>query len=410
MDQKLFEIALGIKEPLFIEKVDFNEKSELHIYINFNQAGRFSCPSCNAADLSVYDTKDKIWRHLDFFQFKCYIHLRNPRMKCPECKSVRQWIPPWSNAGSGFTLLFEAFVVTLAHNMAVLDIAKLVDEYDTRIWRIIHDKVDKAYQNKVFSNVSKIGVDETSSKKGHNYVTVFADVKASDVLYATVGKDASTIQKFVKTMPFHSAHPDNVEEITIDMSPAFISGVGQHLKNASITHDKFHVMKLLNEAVDTVRRQEQKEEPKLKNSRYLWLKNEENLKTGQIEQLKDLQKSNLKTARAYQWKLNFQEIYWTITHPEIAKARLDRWLRGVMHSRLEPLKKFAKMVKKHYDGILRYFTSRLTSGPIESINSRIQEVKRRAKGFRNMDNFINMIYLVCSRLDIQKLTYATHSI
>ena len=186
----------------------------------------------------------------------------------------------------------------------------------------------------------------------------------------------------------------------MDMSPAFISGAKKHLPNASITFDKFHVIKQLNEAIDEIRRNEQKINPCLKGSRYIWLKNPAKLTVRQQTDLKTLSKENRRLAKAYQMKLTFQDVYRYTPDKETADFAILKWLSWAIRSRLEPIKKFAKMVKAHYSGILRFFDSRLTASISDGINSRIQEVKRRAKGFRNIDNFINMVYLECSDLSI----------
>jgi transposase len=177
------------------------------------------------------------------------------------------------------------------------------------------------------------------------------------------------------------------------MSPAFIRGVADNLTGAGVTFDKFHVIQALNKAQDEVRRGEQKVNPLLTSSRYVWLKNPENLTERQKEQLETLRHENLKTAKVCQMKLTFQDIYRNIREPDVAKKAIEKWLSWAVRSRLEPIKEFAKMVKKHFTGIMRYFTSGLTAGVMEGINSRIQGIKRRARGYRNIDNFIAVIYL-----------------
>ena len=184
------------------------------------------------------------------------------------------------------------------------------------------------------------------------------------------------------------------------MSPAFISGAGEYLPEASITFDKFHVTQALNKAQDEVRRMEQQVNPLLKSSRYVWLKNPENLTEKQKKQPETLRYENLKTAKVYQMKLTFQDIYRTVREPEAAEAAVTKWLSWAVRSRIGPVKLFAQTVKTHFAGIMRYFTSGLTSGAMEGINSRIQEIKRRARGFRNIDNFITMIYLEAGGLEL----------
>ena len=204
-----------------------------------------------------------------------------------------------------------------------------------------------------------------------------------------------------KSCPNNGAKVEQISEATIDMSPAFIAGVRDNLRNAEITFDKFHVIQALNKVQDEVRRAEQSKNPLLKSTRYIWLKNPENLTEKQKKQLESLRFEKLKTAKVYQIKLTFQEIYRTVKEPLAAEAAIKKWLSWAVRSRLEPVKKFAKMVKSHFAGIMRYFTSRLTTGALEGINSRIQEIKLRARGFRNINNFIAMIYLEAAGLDLK---------
>jgi transposase len=283
--------------------------------------------------------------------------------------------------------------------MPMTKIARLVDEHDTRLWRIINHHVAVAKAKKDYSSARLVGCDETSRKKGHNYITVFADMKSKEVLFATKGKDSTTIKRFAELLEVHNAQASQIKEITIDMSPAFIRGTADYLTNAQITFDKFHVIQALNKVQDEVRKIEQRENPLLKKSKYLWLRNPDNLSEKQESQLAELQSTKLKTAKVYQMKLVFQDIYREIKDPNAAEAAIKKWLSWAVRSRIEPVKEFAKMIKKHWDGIMRYFTSRLTSGAMESINSRIQNLKRRARGYGNVDNFISMIYLEMANLE-----------
>ena len=395
---KLFETALGIKKPLFISSIDFNSAlGELHIHIDFMRGGRFCCPICGKEECGVYDTTDKVWRHLDFFQYKCYIHFRNPKIDCENC-GVHLYMPVWARPRSGFTVLFEALILTLTREMSVAGIAKLVDEHDTRIWRVIHHHVRVAYASKNFSNLTQIGIDETSTRKGHNYISIFVDMTLREVVFATPSKDASTIVEFCSELERHKGTPFNINSISMDMSPAFISGAKAHLPQAEITFDKFHVIMKLNEVIDKIRRGEVHENPCLKGSKYLWLKNPDKLTESQKEKLKTLSKENKRLAKAYQMKITFQDIYRLITDVEAADFALRKWLSWAVRSRLDPIKEFAKMLKRHYYGVLQYFASRLTAGPTEGINNRIQSIKRRSKGFRNFDYFISLIYLDAANL------------
>ncbi len=400
MEKELFSIALGIEEPVYIDKIVFDSvQGELHLHMDFRQGGRFACSQCGLDGLPVHDTTEKVWRHLNFFQYKCYIHPRTPRTKCPTC-GERLWLPPWGRKQSGFTLLFEAFVLALAKEMPIARIAELLGEHDARIWRIVRSHVMCAYAKKTFSSTEKIGVDETSTRKGHRYLTVFADMGTREVLFAAEGKDSQTIKAFAEELPRHEASPQQIKEITMDMSPAFISGSANHLSQACITFDKFYVVSALNKAQDEVRRMEQTQNPLLRRTRYIWLKNPDHLTAEQSRLLSTLRHANLKTAKVYQMKLVFQDIYRTVTDPAVAEAAIQKWLSWAIRSRLSPVQSFAKMVKAHFAGVMRYFTSRLTSGAMEGINSRIQKIKRRARGYRSISNFIAMVYLEAAGLDL----------
>lgn len=186
--------------------------------------------------------------------------------------------------------MFEAEVMQLMKEMPVAAVARKVDEHDTRLWRIFHYYVDKAMKQLDMTHVKRIAIDETSSRRGHEYVTTFVDTDTKRVLFATEGKDASVVKEFKSFLEDGGINPENIEEVCSDMSPAFKKGVEKEFPKAHITFDKFHVIKLVNEALDQVRRSEQRDEPALKRTRYLWLKNQENLKKDQQEHILKLKR------------------------------------------------------------------------------------------------------------------------
>ena len=370
----LFTNALGLKDPWKVTEVSFDSNdSRLDIYIARTKGSKVTCPVCGK-ECSVHDSKERTWRHLNFFQYKAFIHCKVPRCDCND-HGVKQVEVPWTRQGAGFTLLFEAFIMVLVKDMPVNAIAKLIGINSDSIWRIIDHYVAEAYDSIDFSDVTTIGLDETSSKRGHNYITLFVDLDKSKVLYATEGKDASTIKSFKETFENHNGNVSSVENISCDMSPAFIKGVNNHFPDADITFDKFHVIKRINEAVDNVRREELKANDILKSTRYIWLKNPKNLTIKQQEQMQPLSKMNLKTLRAYNIKLKLQEFY-EINDKAAALSHLKKWFFWATHSRLEPMKEAAYFIKRHWDGIVKYTTTKITNGVLEGINSIIQAVKR----------------------------------
>ena len=185
--------------------------------------------------------------------------------------------------------------MVLARDMPVNAIGRLVGEHDTRLWRVIHYYVEKARSEQDYSGVTRFGVDETASKRGHNYISVFVDMDKSKVIFATPGKGAGTLGAFKEDLEAHGGRAENIKDACCDMSPAFISGIEKTFENAAITFDKFHVVKILNAAVDEVRRQERKEHPELKKTRWVWLKNEENQTDKEFEIYESLKNMNWKT-------------------------------------------------------------------------------------------------------------------
>ena len=394
----LFTEALDIKNPWQIDEINFNkDEGQIDIYISHIKGAKFPCKDCGQKT-GIYDTtKERTWRHLNFFQYKAFIHCSIPRTKCDE-HGVLQVEVPWSRPRSGFTLLFDAFVMELATKMTVNEIADLVDEHDTRLWRLIEHYVQKAREDENFSDIKNIGIDETSSKKGHNYITLFVDLDDPKVLYATEGKDSATIDGFKIDFELHQGDSKNIENVCCDMSPAFIKGSKSNFTNANITYDKFHVMKKINEALDQVRREENAENSILKKTRYIWLKNPENLTKKQKKKFSSLSKMNLKTVRAYNLKLAFKE-FWEIDDLTAASSYLQKWYMWAKKSRLEPMKKAADFINRNWQGIMQYTQSKINNGVLEGINSIIQTVKRKARGFKNINNFITAIYLRSSKLN-----------
>ena len=388
-----------MQAPWFVASCSFDaEQKQLDLYLDFEKGARFSCPSCGRSGCAVYDTFDRQWRHLNFFEHRTYVHARTPRTACEEC-GVKLIHVPWARPESGFTLLFDALVMMLAKQMPVRAIARLVGEHDTCLWRVLHYYTEAARAKLDMGEVEEVGMDETSSKRGHNYVSIFVDMEKPRVLFATEGRNAATVDAFKDDLQEHGGDAKNILEVSCDMSPAFISGVGKNFENAQITFDKYHIMKIINGAVDDVRRQEQKDRPELKGTRYVWLKNQDNLTDKQADLLGPLvlPKLNLKTARAYHIKLNFQELWEQA--PEDAEPLLKKWYFWATHSRLEPMIEAAQTIKRHWDGVLRWFESGINNGILEGINSLVQAAKAKARGYRSVKNFITMVYIVAGKLD-----------
>jgi len=398
-DTDLLQLALALVPPWLVRRSDFDpQRRRLDIHIDFPRGSRFACPGCGAADCPAYDTEEMTWRHLNFFQHHAYLHARVPRIDCASC-GIKKVSVPWAREGSGFAFLFEALIMALVQAMPVKAVARLVGEHDTRLWRVIHHYVDRGRARADFSAVTRVACDETAARRGHNYITLFVDLDRARVLFATEGKDAGTVAAFAANFAAHGGDPGAVAEVCIDMSPAFIKGTADHLPNAAITFDKFHAVKIINDAVDRVRRAEQKAHGQLTGTRYIWLRNPATLSDKQRATLESLRTRTLKTARAYQIRLTFQEFY---DQPDgtAAAAFLKKWYFWAAHSRLAPIIEAARTVKRHWDGILRWFDSKIANGLIEGINSLVQAAKAKARGYRSTRNLTAIVYLLAGKLDL----------
>jgi len=404
---EIFSLALNLQEPWFVKDVKLdlrNEKlpGQIDIFIDFKRGYKFK--DKHGKETTAYDTEEKKWRHLNFFQHECYIHARVPRLKT-EGEGIHLVQVPWAREGSGFTLMFEGLsMLMLESEMPVSKAAKLLNIYDTRLWRILKYWVEKSFKSETCKDVVSIGIDETSTTKGHNYVTIAVDMDKRNVIYATKGKDSETIKNLKNHLKEKECNPEQIQQACIDMSPSFISGIMDNFPNAKITFDKFHITKIINEAMDTLRKFERKEIEELKGYKYLFLKRDEKLNKEQIEAKHYFLTHYPKLGEGYRLKELFND-FWDLKDVDEAGGYLSYWCDLAEESKIAPFMKAAKTIKAHWSGIINYIKSKLTNGILEGINSKIQLAKKRARGYRNIDNFIIMIYFVAGKLKIDYPLY-----
>lgn len=408
--QPLFELALNIREPWYIKDIQFNvENKRLDIYyIDFRKGAIFhyeyeSAKENITGDFKAYDTVDKEWRHLNFFEHECYLHARVPRLNISE--TVKRLIkPPWSGLSNGFTLLFEALVLQLASHMPVHTVSQIIGESDHKIWATLERYVTMAMADNDYSDLRAVGMDETSKRKGHDYITLFVDLLKKRTTFIAEGKGHETVEAFVDDLQAHKGCAETITDISCDMSPAFIKGVKDNLPNANITFDRFHIMKIINIAVDKIRKQEVQTQAILKDTRYIFLKNERNLTNAQRQKRRELSISrlNLKSIRALHIRENFQEIYKAHT-VEMFETMLKKWYFWMTHSRIEFMKEAAHTIKAHWDGVVQWKKSHIDNGLLEGLNSLIQAAKAKARGFRTFRCFRIVAFLITGKLDFTRL-------
>jgi transposase len=284
--------------------------------------------------------------------------------------------------------------------------------YDSKLWKMIKAYTDTARACEDYSSVTVVGVDETSARKGHDYVSLFVDLEEKRTLFVTEGKDNTVVVDFVKDLQDHNGKAEQISQVSCDMSPAFIRGVEDNLPNADIVFDRFHVTKVLNDAVDKVRKAEVVNNPILKKSRYLFLKNRVNLTNYQAEQLENIRLSglNLKTMKALNIREAFQQIY-DAQSTEDFKILLRKWYFWATHCRIQPIKEAAYTIHRHLKGVINWIYYRISNGILEGFNSIFQAAKAKARGYRRTDTIKAIIYLLTGKLDFSKINphVVTHS-
>lgn len=399
MTDKLFEAALGVSPPWQVTGADFDLAAKtLTIRVDFIAGSRFALAGVEGQH-PVHDTVAKRYRHLNFFQHECFLEVRVPRVKLPD-GSVRQVDPPWAGKLSGFTLLFEALVLLLCQQMTFAAAARLVGVSRHRVAALCERYVELALAQTDLSAVRELAIDETSRARGHDYITLAADATERRVIAVAEGRGADSIAQLTTELQSRHCPAEQITSVSIDMSPAFIRGCAEHLPNARVTFDKFHVIGHANAAVDRMRRIEQRSDKSLKGMRWSLLKNRASLKPEAAADLDALiaRMATVRAARAWVYKEQLREIL-ARKQINVARDMLKHWCTCVMRPKVEPMKEVAAMVRRHLEGIVAWAQTRQTNGFLEALNGLFQSAKRRARGFTRFTTIRTVIFLIAGKLD-----------
>lgn len=402
---QIMTLGLGLQSPWRLKSQHMDTSVSPHrldLHVEAERGTLYPCPECGKA-CPAHDFADKTWRHLNFFQHYCYLHARVPRTRCPE-HGVKRIEVPWARPGSDFTLLFEQVAMSLVKEMPVLAVSRQLGISDTRLWRIVHHYVGRMLGEIDLSSVTTVGVDETASRRGQRYVTVFLDMqrKKEPVLFAVPGRGKATIKAFSDFLAKHGGNPDNVVEVVCDMSQAFLSGIDENLPNAHVTVDWFHIVQTFTKALDKVRKQERREKGHPKALRWAVLKGLDNntLTAKQVAALQELIADRGATADAWVIKEKLRWIQKAQT-PRGARWRITNYLNVMREAvkdqpLLKPMAKALNTLERHAERVVRRWISDLTNARLEGMNGLFQAARSRARGYRNEANFIAMIYLIGS--------------
>jgi len=394
---------LGIQSPWQINSVDLKMQDQrVDIVIEYDDDTGL-CPECGAMSPKHDDRNQRTWRHLDTMQFATYLHCVLPRVRC-KTHGAKTVTAPWAGKNSRFTLFFEAFAIrVLTAARSVEEARKLLGLNWHQVEAIKARAVQRGLARRDASVIPYIGIDEKQFRSGHRYISSLVDLEGGRVL-EVVEERTEVACKALIDQALTPSQQTNVTAVALDMWKAYANAVTEKLPESIIVHDRFHVSQHLNEAVDKVRRQENKQlieqgDGRLKGSKFFWLSNAENQKEKSVNTFGKLKHSDLKVARAWAIKELFRN-FWAYTYAGCAKRHFDQWYSWAIRSRLEPVKAKARMIKNHLPNLLTYFKHPISNAVAEGLNSKIQTVKANARGYRSFNGFRNSILFYCGGLNM----------
>lgn len=408
---ELYRQLLGVTSPWSVAKVDMDVHGlKVDVHLTHTSAVRMACPKCGQA-CPVYDhLAERRWRHLDSCHFQTVLHARPPRIECPT-DGVRQVDLPWAETGGRFTIMFECMAIEVLLATDIKNAAAILSITWDEAWHLMQRAVIRGRARKGSELPTLMGVDEKAYARGHQYVTLVYDLERGRVEYLGQGRDFGSLGAYFKA--FEPAALAGIEGIALDMCQAYINACKHFVPeaNTKMVFDRFHVMSQMLEAVDRVRRRENRELQKhgdtsLVNSRYFWLYSQANMPQRVAQRFEHLKAAKLRTARAWAIKESLRQL-WEYDSEAWARKFHKRWHFWATHSKLPEVIKVASMISSHLDNVMSYFKHRITNATAEGLNSKISTIQKRAYGFRNLANFMTAVYFHCGGLDLwpRRLTH-----
>lgn len=395
--------SLRLMEPWYVESAKFDpEAKRVDIYIGVREDAAIPCPSCGSPTSRYgYEPQERVWRHGDCMFFPTYVHCKRPKVKCPKC-GVEQISAPFERKNSRFTTYFEGYAMMLMADMPRAKAAKLLRCDEKSMASILSYWVNKAVDARSLADLRKLGIDETSFKRGHDYVTLVIDAVGRCVVDVEEGREKETIARFSRKLKAKGGDAANITAVSSDMSKTYGPAIEENFPNAEHVIDKFHVKQVLTNAMEAVRKEEQKDVQRKKDlfrNRYLFMRPKSKLTAEQATSIATLSKRFPKTGKAFRIVASLDDFYASqnIEEAESAFKRLYSWMR---RCRLKPMKDAAQTLSRHQSKILAYFRERLTNAICEGINAMVQAAKRKARGYHTFEGYSAMIYLVAGKLDL----------
>lgn len=402
-DKDLYAQILGIQSPWVVRAVDLDlPNGEVVVRVQHDPGTALRCPECGA-ESPGYDSRERRWRHLDTCQYRTILAAEAPRCKCSE-HGVRQVAVPWGEAGSRFTAMFEAMAIDWLKVTSMAAVSRNMGLSWDQLDGIMQRAVRRGLTRREKAYPTALGVDETSFKRRHDYVTVVVDQGEGTVLHVSDGRGQASLDEFYETLDEEQL--ESIESVAMDMHQPYIQSTLDHVPGASqkIAFDKFHVAKHLGDGVDKVRREEHRElkavdDETLTGTKYLWLRNPAKLSAPALAMLDELRDSAIRTARAWALK-ELAMTLWDYVRRGWAVRAWRGWLAWAQRCRLEPMVRVARTIRDHLWGIINAIVLKVTNASAESINAKIQRLKKWACGYRNRERFKVAIMFHLGGLDL----------
>lgn len=396
--EQFFDIVLNFGDEWRVDDVKVNFKlEEVDIYVSYI-LDHADCPE-SFETCSIYDHRNsRRWRHLDTLQFKTYINCKVPRVK--SALGVKTISVPWADNYERHTYLFERLTIDLLKaTKNQTQTAKLLRCGFNVVNRIIHSSVKRGMERRPKDVAFKhLSLDEKSFRKGHQYISVLSSPLAGCVIDVVAGRDKQAAKALLEQV-ITPENRDFVETVSLDMWKAYLSSVEEILPKADIVHDRFHLIKYLNDAIDKVRRREVKHHEELKNSRFVLLKNKENLTDNQQIIFEHIQAANYQVSKAWRVREDFKDIFASASI-EDAFPLFIKWGASVLNTNIKEVIKVAKMFNNHLKGVINALTQRYSNAMAERLNGKIQEIKTVGRGYRTFANFRSAILFFHGGLDL----------
>lgn len=393
MSTSLLYQAFAIRGYRYV-RTDYFEGDVVFTIVQERHALR--CPACGSERVTAHGAEPRMFRSLPIGSKKTHLFFAIPRVECHDCHVTRQVSIGFAEPRRRYTHAFERYALELSKHMTILDVAKHLGVGWDTIKDIQKQHLEKHFAKPKLKDLRLLAIDEIAVGKGHRYLTVVLDLESGAVVFVGDGKGADALEPFWRRLRPSGAR---IEAVAIDMSQAYILAVHENLPEAVLVFDRFHVVKLFNERLSDFRRElhreatDQLHKQVLKGTRWLLLKNPENLSVErrERERLDEALRLNQPLATAYYMKEDLRQV-WEQRNKATATRVLNDWIRRAERSGIKILHKMAATLGVHRRGILAHYDYPISTGPLEGTNNKIKTMQRQAYGFRDREFFKLKIY------------------